>query len=92
MDSMEMAFHYLAKSGHKILMRDYECALGNIDLVSKHNRELVFTEVLTEDEKSAGKMEKVASYYLKRYGIRDVIARFQVVRVRVSITTEVING
>lgn len=91
----ELAFHELRRRGYKVLLRNYECSLGEIDLIAKHNGYLVFIEVKTRstDEKGVPaeavtplkrrQIVQVAKYYLKRYGIQDVPCRFDVVAVQV---------
>ena len=85
----ELAFFFLVKLGYKILLRDYECAVGAIDLISKRDGVLVFTEVLTNKEKPSGTMEAATRYYLKRYGITSgVNTCFETVRVTIKKDTE----
>ena len=62
----EKAFHALQTLGYKILLKFYECTLGEIDFVAKHNGELVFIGI------NKIPSVKVAEYYIKRYGIKDV--------------------
>ncbi len=89
----ELAFHYLSSHGYKILLKNYECALGEIDLVAKEKGALVFIEVKTRRSCLLGtpaeqvtfqkrhQIVKVAQYYIKRYGIWNVPCRFDVVSV-----------
>lgn len=89
----ELAFHYLASRGYKLLLRNYECALGEIDLIAKHKGALIFIEVKTRRNDAMGRPEesvtfhkrgqivKTAHYYMKRYGIKDVPCRFDVVSI-----------
>ena len=89
----ELAGHYLARWGYKILLKNYECPLGEIDLVAKEKGALVFIEVKTRSSLSAGsplesvtfhkraQITKCAKYYIKRYGIKDVPCRFDVVSI-----------
>jgi len=86
----ELAFHELRRRGYKVLLRNYECMLGEIDLVAKHEGFLVFVEVRTRSSLEKGtpaesvtpekqkQIIKVAKYYLNRYGIQDVPCRFDV--------------
>jgi len=64
----ELLYQTLITLGHKVLLKNYECDFGEIDFVTKRNGTLWFIG-LNRDRK---KMEKVASYYIKRYGIKDV--------------------
>ncbi len=89
----ELAYHFLSGKGYKILLKNYECALGEIDLVAKEKGALVFIEVKTRRSEAFGspldsithqkrhQIVKTAQYYLKRYGIKDVACRFDVVSV-----------
>ena len=89
----ELAFHYLAKKGYKILIRNYENPLGEIDLIAKEKGTLVFVEVKTRSSDAMGspaeavtpfkrrQIVKCAQYYVKRYGILRVPCRFDVVSV-----------
>lgn len=89
----ELAFHELRRKGYKILLRNYECLFGEIDLIAKHQGFLVFVEVKTRSTDEMGppaeavtpdkrrQIVRVAQYYLKRYGIHDVPCRFDVAAV-----------
>lgn len=89
----ELAYQYLAQRGYKILLRNYECPLGEIDLIAKESGALVFIEVKSRSSdamghpaesvtrEKRGQILKTARYYLKRYGIREVPCRFDVAAV-----------
>ena len=89
----ELANSYLARRGYKILLRNYENSLGEIDLIAKERGTLVFIEVKTRSSLSMGsplesmtfhkrgQIVKSAKYYIKRYGIKDVPCRFDVVSI-----------
>lgn len=89
----ELAYHYLAARGYKIIQKNYECALGEIDLIAKHDGVLVFVEVKSRANCEMGspaeavtpakqhQIVKTASFYLKRYGIKEMACRFDVVSV-----------
>lgn len=89
----ELAFHYLSGHGYKILLKNYESPLGEIDLIAKESGALVFIEVKTRTSEAMGhpaeavtlqkrhQIVKNAQYYLKRYGIKNVPCRFDVVSV-----------
>ena len=89
----ELAFHYLMKKGYKILLRNYENPLGEIDLIAKEKGALVFIEVKTRSSDAMGspaesvtpfkrrQIVKCALYYVKRYGIHLAPCRFDVVSV-----------
>ena len=89
----ELAGHYLARHGYKILLKNYESPLGEIDLIAKEKGALVFIEVKTRSSLSMGsplesvtfhkraQIVKSAKYYIKRYGIKDIPCRFDVVSI-----------
>ena len=89
----ELAFHFLNARGYKILLKNYECVLGEIDLIAKEKGVLVFVEVKTRSSLEMGtpaegitfhkrhQIVKTAQYYLKRYGIKNVPCRFDVVSI-----------
>ena len=74
--AQDLAFGHLSTIGCKLLLRSYECALGEIHMIGKHEGNLVFIEVCVEDEKISNErgleLVKAARYYMKRYGIKDV--------------------
>ena len=89
----ELAFQYLKKRGYKVLLRNYESPMGEIDLIAKDKGSLVFIEVKTRSSDVMGlpsesvtamkrhQIRKSARYYVMRYGIHDVPCRFDVVSV-----------
>ena len=93
----ELAGHFLSAKGYKILLKNYECALGEIDLIAKESGCLVFIEVKTRRSLAMGspaesvtfqkrhQIVKVAEYYVKRYGIKNVPCRFDVVAVLMPV-------
>jgi putative endonuclease len=97
----ELAFQYLKKRGYKVLLRNYESPMGEIDLIAKEKGALVFIEVKTRSSDAMGlpsesvtafkrhQILKSARYYIKRYGIHDVPCRFDVVSVLVPKEGEV---
>lgn len=76
----ELAYMYLHKSGYKILLRNYESVVGEMDMIAKQNGDLVFVGVNREP------LDTVAAYYIKRYGlnVRNINVRF----VRVNVDHE----
>ena len=89
----ELAYHFLSRKGYKILLKNYECVLGEIDLIAKEKGAIVFIEVKTRRSEAFGspldsithqkrrQIVKTARYYLKRYGIKDVACRFDAVSI-----------
>lgn len=76
----ELAFHYLTKAGYKILLRNYENALGSADLIAKEGGALVFLSI-NKGRSASETVKRVARYYVKRYVISNVRMRFDAVRV-----------
>ena len=96
----ELAYHDLKRRGYKVLLRNYESPLGEIDMIAKEKGSLVFVEVKTRSNDAMGdpaeavtafkrhQIVKSAQYYVKRYGIREVPCRFDVVCVYLPAGTE----
>ncbi len=83
----------LKKSGYRILQQNYQCPIGEIDLVARHGRTLVFVEVKSRlgrsrilpkervNRKKQRKLIQVAQFYVKEKRLDAVSARFDVVEV-----------
>jgi putative endonuclease len=87
-----IAARFLRSLGYKIVLRNYRCALGEIDIIARDGDTLVFVEVKSraedqpapENQINRGKqhrMTKVAKSYLGRYGFPQPPARFDVVAI-----------
>lgn len=88
----KLAADYLLDSGTELLERNYRCRSGEIDLIIRDGRYLVFVEVKYRSSAAMGdpaeavhaqkqqRIRKVAQYYLysHRYGA-DTPCRFDVV-------------
>ena len=89
----ELAYHFLLQKGYRVLLKNYECNSGEIDLIAKENGFLVFIEVKTRSSDERGlpveavtyhkrtQLVRAAQFYMSRYGIHDVPCRFDVVSV-----------
>ncbi len=89
----ELAANFLSGHGYKILLKNYESPVGEVDLIAKENGALIFIEVKTRTSQAMGlpaesvtfqkrrQIVKTAQYYIKRYGIKDVPCRFDVVSI-----------
>jgi len=86
------AARFLRNKGYKIIFRNFSCPLGEIDIVARDGKTLVFVEVKTRQEDSPTpeanvnsnkqhQITKAARYYLSRYGSPQPPARFDVVAV-----------
>ena len=92
----DIALSHLKRMGYKIITRNYKSKFGEVDIIAKDRDTLVFVEVKTrETEKFGGpkmavterkrrQLSKVASEYLKRNGLSDVKARFDVVAIKLG--------
>lgn len=65
---MESVFGTLQILGYKILLKSYECKIGTVDFVAKKDGKLFFVGV----NRPRIEVQLVSTYYLKRYGIKDV--------------------
>jgi putative endonuclease len=87
-----VAARYLRNKGYKIIIRNYRCEMGEIDIVARDGKSLVFVEVKTrayddpapEEQVNLAKQQaitRVAKLYLSRYGTPQPPARFDVVAI-----------
>ena len=89
----DLAVRYLKKKGFKVLERNYTCPVGEIDIVARDGKTIVFVEVKTRRSLSYGsarlaitphkqrKISMTALYYLKFNHQMRQDARFDVVTV-----------
>jgi putative endonuclease len=88
----DLAAAVLKKQGYKILERNYLTPLGEIDLIARQGKTLVFIEVKTRRGQGFGapqeavspakqaRLRRLADYYLKQQRLgEDVPVRFDVV-------------
>ncbi|NLC07255.1 MAG: YraN family protein [Syntrophomonadaceae bacterium] len=99
----EIALAYLLDQGYRLLTRNYQCSLGEVDLIVAKQDTLVFVEVRTrhgvrygspEESVSRTKRDRVrrvAQYYLKSYSNKDVPIRFDVVGIALGSQNEVVK-
>ena len=87
-----VAAKFLTNAGYKILQRNFRSKVGEIDIVARQGRTLVFVEVKTrtdeqvrpEDQVNADKQHqitKAADVYLSRFGHPQPPARFDVIAI-----------
>jgi len=88
-----LAAEYLRQSGYTILERNYRSRSGEIDIIAKQGKTLVFAEVKTRKSASFGspaaavtlkkqaQISRVAQEYLARENLFDRPARFDVIAV-----------
>ena len=87
------AARYLRRRGYKIISRGDRDSLGQLDLIAVDGRTVVFVEVKTRSSHDAGhpsesvhsdkqqRLTRLALRYLKRHGLLEHAARFDVVAV-----------
>ena len=87
-----VAARFLRNLGYTIIVRNFRCELGEIDIVARDGKTLVFVEVKTrvydeptpEDQVNSTKQHqitKAGKFYLSRYGIPQPPARFDVIAI-----------
>jgi putative endonuclease len=89
----ETVAKYLETKGYKILIKNYRCKLGEIDIIAMDGQVLVFIEVKTRsglcygspamavDRRKQQQISRAAQYYLAEQNLFDSPARFDVVSV-----------
>jgi len=87
------AARYLRRRGYRIIARGDRSKWGELDLVAVEGRTVVFVEVKTRDNQDAGhpveavgtlkqrKLTRLAVTFLKRHGLLEQAARFDVIAV-----------
>src|SRR5205085_10514144 len=87
-----MAARYLRNKGYKIIMRNFRCEAGEVDIIARQKTALVFVEVKTRayddptpeeqvDPVKQQQIQRAAKLYLSRYGVPQPPARFDVVAI-----------
>jgi putative endonuclease len=99
----KIAAAFLKKSGYRIIETNCRCVLGEIDIVAYESRDLVFIEVKTRKSEELGypeqavgrkkqkKLSQLALWYLEKNKLADIKARFDVVAVTSSGSTNEIK-
>jgi len=88
-----LAADYLEKAGYQIIARNYVNYFGEIDLIAKKGRRLIFFEVKTKTSDLQGRPEEmvtpfkrhkliqVARAYLQEYELRDIDWQIDVIAI-----------
>ncbi len=87
-----LAARYLRNRGYKIISRNFRCDGGEIDIVARDGKTIVFVEVKTRsyddptpeaqvNEHKQHQLTKAGKVYLSRYGYPQPPARFDVVAI-----------
>ncbi|MEW6771356.1 MAG: YraN family protein [Bacillota bacterium] len=89
-----LAAEHLRRKGYRILVQNYRCRCGEVDIVALDGRTLVFVEVRAKSttgfgtpQESVGhrkqaKLREVARHYLASEQTRGTLCRFDVVAVQ----------
>jgi putative endonuclease len=89
----QVAVDYLINQGYRIVERNFLCKLGEIDIIARHNGDLVFVEVrsgkrtptfdpiFSVDRKKQTKIIRAAQVYLDKHFRTEPTSRFDVVLV-----------
>ena len=93
----DLAVTYLKKKGYKVIERNYRCQWGEIDLIARDGKTLIFVEIksrsssdfgLPQDAVDRFKQEKLihaAKAYMAEHHLQETIpARFDVVAVQLT--------
>ncbi len=81
---------HLQNAGYKILLRNFECEAGEIDVIARLDKTLVFVEIKTRqnadpppesavDDAKRQQIIRTARVYLSRYGTPQPLSRFDVI-------------
>lgn len=89
----QLALQYLQQQGLVLLTRNYRCKTGEIDLVMRHNQQLVFVEVKYRASNAFGgataavthskqqKLLRAIRWYLQQHNMTDKPCRIDVLAI-----------
>ena len=92
----DKACEFLINKGYTIIERNFRCKLGEIDIIAKKNKELIFLEVKTRrsfqygmPSEAVNKIKKqhiceVAKFYILKNKISNKIIRFDVIEIKLG--------
>jgi putative endonuclease len=86
------AASYLRGQGYRIILRNFRCELGEVDIIARKGDTLVFVEVKTRENDEPTpeaqvngvkqhQVTKAAKFYMSRYGTPRPPSRFDVIAV-----------
>ena len=99
----EIASAYLENLGYKILVKNFQCRQGEIDIIALDNDEFVFVEVKTRsnlcfgkpreavDEGKQNHIYKTAKYYLYKHKLENSYVRFDAIEIYLKIDKYKLN-
>ncbi len=97
----DIACDYLKKNGYRVITRNFNCRVGEIDIIAQNGDDLVFVEVRSWNSSgtinpvhtiSRRKQERViraAETFLAKYSRKPVPARFDVLIVKLGGPPEI---
>ncbi|WP_131040867.1 YraN family protein [Clostridioides difficile] len=89
----EIAVNYLLSKGARILEKNYRLKIGEIDIIAKMGREVIFVEVKSRSNikfgypcesvsyKKRKKIIGIANYYIIKNNLNNILVRFDVIEV-----------
>ncbi len=92
----DIACEYLTKNGYRIVGRNFRVQGGELDIIARHNDELIFFEVKTRGPRAFGypeeavtihKMKRITraiKYYLCKTPIKNTYIRFDIISVELQ--------
>lgn len=92
----DLAAAYLENAGYRIVVRNYRCVFGEMDIIAREGDTLVFSEVKSrksgrfgEPQEAVGlekqrKLSRIAMHYLQQKRLEATSARFDVIAVRIG--------
>ncbi len=91
-----LAAAFLRSRNYDIIVRDYRCDFGEIDIIARDGATFCFIEVKTRrsssrsrpaeglSEKQKFRIRRAATHYLAEIGMRDALRRFDLVELMLS--------
>lgn len=88
-----LAVKFLENIGYEIIIQNFRCRQGEIDIIAMNKKEIVFIEVKTRSNAKFGRpieavdfwkiqhICKTANYFLHKYSLQSYPVRFDVVEV-----------
>lgn len=68
----DVATQYLVQKGYKIVERNFYCRQGEIDIIAKDKKEMVFIEVKTRTNQTYGRPIDAITTYKQKHLIKSV--------------------
>lgn len=99
----DKATKYLEDLGYEIICNNFSCMQGEIDIIAKEGRELIFVEVKTRSSKKYGEAKEAVNknkqkhllsaikYYLYKNNLENELIRIDVIEVYLRKGITIIN-